>query len=128
MTISLRNRVTRLEVITGGRGPSEEELAAAEDLLRRHIRAIDMPEIFGPGFEVDAAEVLLMKTEAAAGKIAAAQELRGRYYEAKGMDIEAEGRRHCEAEMAKLREIFGVQEDGTPNPDKQPWRAKGGDK
>ena len=126
MTISLRNRVTKLEVITGGRGPSEEELAAAEDLLRRHIRAIDMPEIFGPGFEVDAAEVLLMKTEAAAGKIAAAQELRGRYYEAKGIDIE--GRRHCEAEMAKLREIFGVQADGAPDPDKQPWRAKGGGK
>ena len=104
MTYSLRNRVAKLEVIRGDRAPSEHEFVDAVRLISTHFEAIHAPEIFG--CEANPAEVLLMKAAEAAGEIAAAEDVRRRYYRAKGLDIEAEGRQRGEEVLASLTELF----------------------
>jgi hypothetical protein len=121
VTVSLRNRIGKLELITGGRVPTEREFLEAMALIDRHFAAIGAPEIFE--FEADPAEVLPMKAAEATGKVAAARDIRERYERAKSyVDPDPQ------AVLAELREFFGINEDGTPNPDKQPWLAKGGSK
>ena len=121
MTVSLRNRIGKLEIITGGRVPTEREFLEAMALIDRHFAAIGGPEIFE--LEADPAEVLLMKAAEATGQVAAARDIRERYERGKGYV-----RPDPQVVLAQLREIFGINEDGTPNPDKQPWLAKGGGK
>ena len=104
MTVSLRNRIGKLEVITGGRVPTEREFCDAMNLCSRHFEAIVWPEILADTahpYEPDPAEVVLMKAAVAAGQIAAAEDIRDRYRRAHGYQEQT-----VEEAMAQLAEVF----------------------
>jgi len=85
--MTLRSRVAKLEVVVGGRVPAEREFCDAMKLLARHFEVIVWPEILadtGHPHEPDPAEVVLMKAAAAAGQIAAAEDVQRRNMRAHG--------------------------------------------
>jgi hypothetical protein len=99
--MSLNTRVVRLESGLG----SDRDLRDAEELLRRHAE-IAVAEIFG--FAPDPDEAVLMKGAEKSGRIAAAEDLKRRYWRVRGIDIDERHRRETEGILGQIREIFGL--------------------
>jgi hypothetical protein len=102
--MTLRTRLAKLEVVVGGRVPTEREFCDAMKLCSRYFEAIVWPEILADTahpYEPDPAEVVLMKAAAAAGQIAAAEDVRHRYMRAHGYQEQT-----IEEAMAQLAEVF----------------------
>src|SRR5258708_5232515 len=111
----LRSRVAKLELINGGRAPTEREFSDALQLLERHFEAIGLTEISArmadefPACGVhipDLNEVLLMKVAEASGRIAAAREVRRRYWKARGIDVDRRARWRWDVINAILAELL----------------------
>jgi hypothetical protein len=102
--MTLRTRLAKLEVVVGGRVPTEREFCDAMKLCSRHFEAIVWPEILADTahpYEPDPAEVVLMKAAAAAGQIAAAEDVQDRYRRAHGYQEHT-----VEEAMAQLAGVF----------------------
>lgn len=128
----LNGRVTKLEGIGGRRGPvSEREFIKAIELRRRYFQAIVLPVIdrearagmIRDGFdeaylpsvhEPDPAEVALMLIAEKSGQIAAAKDIERRYYRARGIDIDARGKRIREEILRRALELCETNSDERP--------------
>jgi hypothetical protein len=80
--VNVRARLAKLELIQGGRVPTDNEFQDAARLLNRHFDAIGAPEIFGVA--PDPQQVALMRAAEAAGEIAKARDIERRWKRAHG--------------------------------------------
>ena len=104
--MTLRTRVTKLELVHGGRMPTVSELQDAMALTARHFEAIVWPQIV-PEFQVDPAEALLMRAAEASGQLAKAQDVEERYRRAHGYPEP-----DAAAVIAEIEGIFGLAPSG----------------
>jgi hypothetical protein len=76
-------------------------------------------------FKADPAEVLLMKVEEAACKIATAEDVRRHYHQAKGIDMTRRIGAKPTSAWENCAKCLALTRTGRPQ---QPWLAKGGGK
>ena len=123
--MSLNARLAKLEVITGGRVPTEAEMIAASRLLARHFEAVVLPRLTAETadefpdqvFVPDPGEALLMRAAEASGQVAAAEDVMKRYRRAKGYidPTEAEFQAKIGAEIAEMTRIAELFETSDPS-------------
>ncbi len=119
--MTLKARVAKLERRIGHkRAPSYNEFCDAMRLIDRHFKALELPEIDPLCWSADPEEVALMRMAEETGKIAAARDVRVRYYWARGVDIVAQDKKSDEKIMAELEAAFAPLIEHEPQTQKEP--------
>src|SRR3954447_13722649 len=108
--MSLEARLRKIEALRGrGRAPTDNEFRAAMALIDRHFEAVVLPELSrttGYGARaVDEQELAAMRAVEDSGELASAEEVRRRYWQARGVDYDEQTREICDEAMERLRAL-----------------------